>query len=89
MKTGRKNPAPPHNLKIVRGSAYGTFNREFVDWLLTDKVAVDLLNWSRRTYSPDEHYWSTLNHAFVNPNLNAPGAFNSLSIEAAPRIGHH
>ncbi len=74
-KTGKKNPPPPGNIDIVRGSAYGVFSRAFVEFLLTDQRAVDLLEWSRKTYSPDEHYWATLHHTYSNPHLNTPGAF--------------
>ncbi|KAM6053825.1 beta-1,3-galactosyl-O-glycosyl-glycoprotein beta-1,6-N-acetylglucosaminyltransferase 7-like isoform 2-T2 [Chlamydotis macqueenii] len=60
---------PPHNLTIYFGSAYYILTKEFVEFTLTDARAKDLLEWSRDTYSPDEHYWVTLNR------LNdAPGA---------------
>ena len=74
-KTGNRNPPPPGNIDIVRGSAYGVFSRGFVEFLLTDQKAVDLLEWSKKTYSPDEHYWATLHHTYSNPHLNTPGAF--------------
>ncbi len=74
-KTGKKNPPPPGNIDIVRGSAYGVFSRAFVEFLLRDQTAVDLLEWSRKTYSPDEHYWATLHHTYSNPHLNTPGTF--------------
>ena len=51
-KTGKKNPAPPHEIDIVRGSAYGIFSRAYIHFLLTDQKAKDLLEWSRKTYSP-------------------------------------
>nr|XP_028591096.1 beta-1,3-galactosyl-O-glycosyl-glycoprotein beta-1,6-N-acetylglucosaminyltransferase 7 isoform X2 [Podarcis muralis] len=52
---------PPHNLTIYFGGAYYVLTREFVEFILTDTRARDLLEWSRDTYSPDEHYWVTLN----------------------------
>ena len=70
----RKDPAP-HNLSIVRGSAYGVFSHSFVDYVLSDPVARDLLDWSRDTYSPDEHYWASLNQLHENPQLPSPGGF--------------
>lgn len=76
IKTGRKKAPPPHSIEIVRGSAYGVFSRAFVVFVLTDQKAKDLLEWSRSTYSPDEHYWSTLHHTYVNPHLNTPGAYS-------------
>ena len=74
--TGRRNPPPPHNIEIVRGSAYGVFSRRFVEFVVTDEKAKDLLEWSRSTFSPDEHYWSTLHHTYVNPHLHTPGGFS-------------
>ncbi|XP_048352625.1 beta-1,3-galactosyl-O-glycosyl-glycoprotein beta-1,6-N-acetylglucosaminyltransferase 7-like [Sphaerodactylus townsendi] len=52
---------PPHNLTLYFGSAYYVLTRKFVEFALTDERAKDLLEWSRDTYSPDEHYWVTLN----------------------------
>ncbi|XP_060630782.2 N-acetyllactosaminide beta-1,6-N-acetylglucosaminyl-transferase isoform X1 [Anolis sagrei] len=51
----------PHNLTIHFGSAYIALTRPFVEFLFIDKRARDLLNWSMDTYSPDEHFWVTLN----------------------------
>ncbi|KAM6282902.1 N-acetyllactosaminide beta-1,6-N-acetylglucosaminyl-transferase [Porphyrio hochstetteri] len=56
----RKAP-PPHNLTIYFGSAYVALSRPFVEFVLRDRRAVDLLAWSEDTYSPDEHFWVTLN----------------------------
>ncbi|XP_058523942.1 N-acetyllactosaminide beta-1,6-N-acetylglucosaminyl-transferase isoform X1 [Ochotona princeps] len=53
--------SPPHQLTIYFGSAYVALTREFVNFVFSDKRAVDLLQWSRDTYSPDEHFWVTLN----------------------------
>ena len=74
-KTGRPNHKPPHEIDIVRGSAYGIFSREFLDFALNDQKAHDLLEWSKKTYSPDEHFWATLHHAYTNPHLHAPGSY--------------
>ncbi|XP_074842017.1 N-acetyllactosaminide beta-1,6-N-acetylglucosaminyl-transferase-like [Carettochelys insculpta] len=52
---------PPHNLTIYFGSAYIAVTKPFVEFLLTDQRAIDLLAWSKDTYSPDEHFWVTLN----------------------------
>ncbi|KAL7891702.1 hypothetical protein AOLI_G00011780 [Acnodon oligacanthus] len=56
-----KNP-PPHNLQIYFGTAYYALTRAFVKYALNSSLAKDLLEWSKDTYSPDEHYWVTLNH---------------------------
>ena len=68
-------PPPPHDIDIVRGSAYGVFSREFVEFIIKDPRARDLLKWSEDTFSPDEHYWATLHHQYANPHLKAPGGF--------------
>ena len=46
-----------------------------VTCFFADERAKALLEWSRLTYSPDEHYWATLHHTYGNPHLNTPGAF--------------
>lgn len=75
-KTGKKNPPPPHDIDIVRGSAYGVFSRDFVNYIVNDQKAIDLLEWSKTTYSPDEHYWATLHHTYTNPHLHPPGGYS-------------
>ncbi|XP_025920074.1 N-acetyllactosaminide beta-1,6-N-acetylglucosaminyl-transferase [Apteryx rowi] len=52
---------PPHNLTIYFGSAYIAVTQPFVEFVLQDQRAIDLLAWSEDTYSPDEHFWVTLN----------------------------
>ncbi|XP_004484678.1 beta-1,3-galactosyl-O-glycosyl-glycoprotein beta-1,6-N-acetylglucosaminyltransferase 7 [Dasypus novemcinctus] len=60
---------PPHNLTIYSGSAYFVLTRKFVDFVLTDIRAKDLLRWSKDIHSPEQHYWVTLNRL-----KDAPGA---------------
>nr|XP_054346922.1 N-acetyllactosaminide beta-1,6-N-acetylglucosaminyl-transferase-like [Pongo pygmaeus] len=61
IRTTALKPPPPHNLTIYFGSAYVALSREFVNFVLHDPRAVDLLQWSKDTFSPDEHFWVTLN----------------------------
>ncbi|KAM9100146.1 N-acetyllactosaminide beta-1,6-N-acetylglucosaminyl-transferase-like isoform 2-T2 [Sarcophilus harrisii] len=61
MWTWRRKTPPPHSLTIYFGSAYVSLTREFVNFVLQDQRAIDLLEWSKDTYSPDEHFWVTLN----------------------------
>jgi len=75
-RTGRRNSSPPDRLDIVRGSAYGVFSRKFIEFALTDSKAQHLFEWSRKTFSPDEHYWATLNHLYSNPHLRTPGGYS-------------
>ncbi|XP_069764656.1 N-acetyllactosaminide beta-1,6-N-acetylglucosaminyl-transferase-like isoform X2 [Narcine bancroftii] len=61
IATKKLKSPPPRNLTIYFGSAYYALTAEFVGFLLKDRRALDLLHWSRDTYSPDEHFWVTLN----------------------------
>ncbi|XP_039087784.1 N-acetyllactosaminide beta-1,6-N-acetylglucosaminyl-transferase-like [Hyaena hyaena] len=61
IKTEKLKPPPPHNMTIYFGTAYVALTREFANFLLQDQHALDLLSWSKDTYSPDEHFWVTLN----------------------------
>ncbi len=74
-KTSILKATPPMNIKIVRGSAYGVFSRAFVDFIINSKYSKSLLEWSKDTYSPDEHFWATLHHISSNPHLNTPGGY--------------
>ncbi|UJR31089.1 hypothetical protein I4U23_018597 [Adineta vaga] len=73
-KTNEKKKPPPGNMEIVKGSAYGAFSRAFIEFVHTSPIAKELLDWSRDTYSPDEHYWATLNY---NTHLNPPGGYKA------------
>ncbi|XP_058258154.1 beta-1,3-galactosyl-O-glycosyl-glycoprotein beta-1,6-N-acetylglucosaminyltransferase 7-like [Hemibagrus wyckioides] len=70
---GHKKSPPPHNLTIYFGTAYYSLQRAFVEYVLTSSVAKDLLEWSKDTYSPDEHYWVTLNHVEDAPGSRVNG----------------
>ncbi|XP_060019687.1 N-acetyllactosaminide beta-1,6-N-acetylglucosaminyl-transferase isoform X6 [Lagenorhynchus albirostris] len=61
IRTTALKPPPPHNLTIYFGSAYVALSREFTNFVLHDPRALDLLQWSKDTFSPDEHFWVTLN----------------------------
>ncbi|NWU90624.1 GCNT4 acetylglucosaminyltransferase, partial [Upupa epops] len=54
-----KNP-PPHNIVVFVGSAYFVLSRPFVQYTLESSLAKDFFEWSKDTYSPDEHFWATL-----------------------------
>ncbi|XP_074800994.1 N-acetyllactosaminide beta-1,6-N-acetylglucosaminyl-transferase-like isoform X3 [Natator depressus] len=60
-KTNELKQSPPHNLTIYFGSAYIAVTKPFVEFILNNQRAIDLLKWSKDTYSPDEHFWVTLN----------------------------
>ncbi|KAH0513751.1 N-acetyllactosaminide beta-1,6-N-acetylglucosaminyl-transferase, isoform C [Microtus ochrogaster] len=60
-KTNTLKTPPPHQLTIYFGTAYVALTRDFVSFIMNDQRALDLLEWSKDTYSPDEHFWVTLN----------------------------
>lgn len=57
--------------------------RAFLQYALTDRKAVDLLDWMSDIKVPDEHFFQTLNH---NPKWPAPGAFTGLFITRAFKL---
>ncbi|XP_071826243.1 N-acetyllactosaminide beta-1,6-N-acetylglucosaminyl-transferase-like [Apostichopus japonicus] len=60
IPTKKKKTPPPYNFTIYFGNAYYAASRAFVDYVINDQRAIDLLKWSEDTWSPDEHYWVTL-----------------------------
>lgn len=75
FKTPELKKPTPHNFTIVKGLAYCSFSRKFVEFALLNKYAQNLLYWSRDTYSPDEWYWATLQ---FNTQFNPPGGFRGI-----------
>ncbi|XP_044205244.1 beta-1,3-galactosyl-O-glycosyl-glycoprotein beta-1,6-N-acetylglucosaminyltransferase 7 isoform X1 [Thunnus albacares] len=72
---GLKKGPPPHHLEVYFGTAYYALTRAFVDFVLKSPIAHDLLEWSKDTFSPDEHYWVTLNHIKEAPGSNIDGGW--------------
>ncbi|XP_068941285.1 beta-1,3-galactosyl-O-glycosyl-glycoprotein beta-1,6-N-acetylglucosaminyltransferase 4 isoform X1 [Petaurus breviceps papuanus] len=60
VRTNISKEAPPHNIEIFVGSAYFVLSRAFVNYTFNNPVAKDFFEWSRDTYSPDEHFWATM-----------------------------
>ncbi|OWF35406.1 Beta-1,3-galactosyl-O-glycosyl-glycoprotein beta-1,6-N-acetylglucosaminyltransferase 4 [Mizuhopecten yessoensis] len=75
VMTAAKMDKPPHNISIVKGSAYGVFSRQFVEFILHNQVSTDLLIYLNDVNSPDEYYWATLNHDRV---IGAPGGYTGM-----------
>ncbi|TKS70680.1 Beta-1,3-galactosyl-O-glycosyl-glycoprotein beta-1,6-N-acetylglucosaminyltransferase 7 [Collichthys lucidus] len=72
---GLKKGPPPHNLQVYFGTAYYALTRAFVDFVLKSPIAHELLEWSKDTFSPDEHYWVTLNHLKEAPGSHIDGGW--------------
>jgi hypothetical protein len=68
--TGEMKDPPPYNITIGKGSVYGVFSRDFVNYSINDVRARGILKWLEDTYSPDESFWATL---VLNEHLDAPG----------------
>uniref|UniRef100_UPI00398F4C34 beta-1,3-galactosyl-O-glycosyl-glycoprotein beta-1,6-N-acetylglucosaminyltransferase 7-like n=1 Tax=Pristiophorus japonicus TaxID=55135 RepID=UPI00398F4C34 len=88
-RLNKKKTTPPMELTIYFGSAYYALTREFVQFVLEDARAKALLEWSRDTYSPDEHYWVTLNRLKdapgTTPNITWEGDIRA--VKWAPHVG--
>ncbi|KAH9504570.1 Beta-1,3-galactosyl-O-glycosyl-glycoprotein beta-1,6-N-acetylglucosaminyltransferase [Bulinus truncatus] len=66
---------PPHNLTVVQGSVHIVVNRDFVDYILHNQTAKDLLDWVKHTIIPDETFFTMLNH---NPQLGIRGSYKGI-----------
>lgn len=67
----KKEPAP-HGVLITKGSAHMAVSRKFVEFVISSKIAHDLLDWMYDIRVPDEHFFSSLNHS---PHLKVPGSY--------------
>ncbi|XP_064597380.1 beta-1,3-galactosyl-O-glycosyl-glycoprotein beta-1,6-N-acetylglucosaminyltransferase-like [Liolophura sinensis] len=63
---------PPHGIIPTKGSVHIAASRGFVGFLLKNQIALDFLEWVKKTSIPDETFFSTLNH---NPHLGVPGSY--------------
>ncbi|KAH9509278.1 Beta-1,3-galactosyl-O-glycosyl-glycoprotein beta-1,6-N-acetylglucosaminyltransferase [Bulinus truncatus] len=71
----RWKTSPPHNMTAVKGSVHIAVNRDFVDYILHNQTAKDLLDWVKTTRVPDETFFATLNH---NPQLGIRGSYRGI-----------
>ncbi|KAL3857924.1 hypothetical protein ACJMK2_012549 [Sinanodonta woodiana] len=49
-----------YNVRLSKGSAYGLFERQFVEFILDDIIAQRFILWLNDTYAPEESVWATL-----------------------------
>ncbi|XP_055453990.1 beta-1,3-galactosyl-O-glycosyl-glycoprotein beta-1,6-N-acetylglucosaminyltransferase 3 [Psammomys obesus] len=61
--TGKRKTPPPNNMTMFTGNAYMVASRDFIEHVLSDSKAQQLIEWVKDTYSPDEHLWATLQRA--------------------------
>ncbi|CAC5384604.1 unnamed protein product [Mytilus coruscus] len=72
IDTLKKKEPFKYKMQMSKGSAYGAFTRQFVNFVLTDDVVQEYINWLNDTYSPEENIWAT-----VNTLPWAPGGYMS------------
>ncbi|VDI10755.1 Hypothetical predicted protein [Mytilus galloprovincialis] len=75
--TGRWNglPPPPNRIRPIHGSMHIVVNRRFVEYILFNKVANDLFNWTKNAQHASEIFYNTLNY---NPHLNISGSYKGV-----------
>ncbi|XP_052569407.1 beta-1,3-galactosyl-O-glycosyl-glycoprotein beta-1,6-N-acetylglucosaminyltransferase 3 [Peromyscus californicus insignis] len=65
--TREKKTPPPNNITMFTGNAYMVASRDFIEHVLSNSKAQQLIEWVKDTYSPDEHLWATLQRASWMP----------------------
>ncbi|NWS34215.1 GCNT3 acetylglucosaminyltransferase, partial [Polioptila caerulea] len=86
-RTAQKKDPPPLRYPMFTGSAYNAVTRDFVQYVLESPTAQMFLEWSKDSYSPDEHVWATLNRVPGVPGATLPNDKYELSdMNALPRL---
>ncbi|NWI07977.1 GCNT3 acetylglucosaminyltransferase, partial [Tichodroma muraria] len=86
-RTAQKKQPPPHNYPMFTGSAYNAVTRDFVQYVFESPMAQKFLEWSKDSYSPDEHVWATLNRMPGVPGATLPSnKFELSDMNALPRL---
>ncbi|XP_054843337.1 beta-1,3-galactosyl-O-glycosyl-glycoprotein beta-1,6-N-acetylglucosaminyltransferase 4 [Eublepharis macularius] len=86
MKTYISKDPPPHNIEVYVGSAYFVLCRDFVQFILESSVVHDFFEWSKDTYSPDEHFWATLVRVPGIPGEVSRGAPDITDLQSKTRL---
>lgn len=47
-------------MRLYHGSFYLVATREFIEWVMTNQVAQDFINWTSDVWGPEEIIWATL-----------------------------
>jgi hypothetical protein len=64
---------PPHGILISKGAVHIAVSRGYVDYVINDHRARDILQWMNRScFIPDESFFTTMN---INPHLGVPGSY--------------
>ncbi|XP_018423336.1 PREDICTED: beta-1,3-galactosyl-O-glycosyl-glycoprotein beta-1,6-N-acetylglucosaminyltransferase 4 [Nanorana parkeri] len=59
-KTFTAKSPPPSGIEMYVGSAYFVLSRAFIQYTFESALVVEFFEWSKDTFSPDEHFWATL-----------------------------
>ncbi|XP_075710992.1 beta-1,3-galactosyl-O-glycosyl-glycoprotein beta-1,6-N-acetylglucosaminyltransferase 4 [Rhinoderma darwinii] len=71
VRTLIKKSLPPDGIEMYVGSAYFVLSRPFIHYVFDSPLVSEFLEWSKDTFSPDEHFWATLNRV-----PSAPGGLS-------------
>ncbi|XP_053573538.1 beta-1,3-galactosyl-O-glycosyl-glycoprotein beta-1,6-N-acetylglucosaminyltransferase 3-like [Bombina bombina] len=86
-RTTIKKTAPPFHTVIFSGNAYIVVTKEFVKSLFEEPIALQLIEWSNDTYSPDEFLWATLHRIPEMPGyVPANSKYDSSDLNAIARL---
>ncbi|XP_007907009.1 beta-1,3-galactosyl-O-glycosyl-glycoprotein beta-1,6-N-acetylglucosaminyltransferase 3-like [Callorhinchus milii] len=73
-RTDQKKSPPPIKTPMFTGNAYFVVSREFVSHLFSNPEIQNFMKWSEDTYSPDEHFWATLQRIPTVPGSYPPNS---------------
>ncbi|NWH82206.1 GCNT3 acetylglucosaminyltransferase, partial [Piaya cayana] len=86
-RTATHKQPPPLKSPMFTGSAYVVVTRAFVQRVFEDPTVQQFLEWSKDTYSPDEHVWATLNRMPGMPGGTPHnGKYELSDMNALPRL---
>ncbi|XP_066557973.1 beta-1,3-galactosyl-O-glycosyl-glycoprotein beta-1,6-N-acetylglucosaminyltransferase 3 [Amia ocellicauda] len=86
-RTETKKIPPPIDSPMFAGNAYFVVTREFVQYLFENPKVQNLLEWSKDTYSPDEHLWATLQRMPGVPgSIPSNSKFHTTDLQAIARL---
>ncbi|XP_033023714.1 beta-1,3-galactosyl-O-glycosyl-glycoprotein beta-1,6-N-acetylglucosaminyltransferase 3 [Lacerta agilis] len=87
VRTSTAKDPPPQSSPMFTGNAYIVVTREFVQHVFEDPMTKALIEWSKDTYSPDEHLWATLHRMPGVPgSVPFSAKFDLTDMNAIPRL---
>ena len=71
VKLNINKSVPPRKLRILKGSLHVLLRRDFAQFAVTSKLALELYNWLQDMSIPDESFFSTLITVQISSNGSA------------------